>query len=55
MRPHLHQIVRDNLKGEMAVFSFTISFGGEEIKGAPLVFIPHLVDKVVQLLDGNER
>ena len=38
-----------------AVFSFTISSGGEEIKGAPLVFIPHLVDKVVQLLDGNER
>eukprot|EP00731_Ephydatia_muelleri_P034404 Em0058g10a len=31
------------------------SSGGEEITGAPLVFIPHLVDKVVQLLDGNER
>ena len=38
-----------------AVFSFTISSGGEEIKGVSLVFIPHLVDKVVQLLDGNER
>ena len=49
------KIVGDNLKGEIAVFSFTISSGGEEIKGAPLVFIPHLVDKVVQLLDGNER
>eukprot|EP00731_Ephydatia_muelleri_P000260 Em0001g260a len=43
------------LAGEIAVFSFTISFGGEDIKGAPLVFIPYLVDKVVQLLDGNER
>ncbi|KAL5517844.1 hypothetical protein EMCRGX_G003472 [Ephydatia muelleri] len=32
-----------------------IPSGGEEIKGAPLEFIPHLVDKVVQLLDGNER
>eukprot|EP00731_Ephydatia_muelleri_P009211 Em0004g1549a len=51
----LSKIVGDNLKGEIAVFSFTISSGGEEIKGAPLVFIPHLVDKVVQLLDGNER
>ena len=49
------KIVGDNLKGEIAVFSFTISFGGEEIKGAPLVIIPYLVDKVVQLLDGNER
>ncbi|KAL5515236.1 hypothetical protein EMCRGX_G000374 [Ephydatia muelleri] len=51
----LSKIVGDNLKGEIAVFSFTISFGGEDIKGAPLVFIPYLVDKVVQLLDGNER
>ena len=49
------QIVGDNLKGEIAPFSVTIPSGGEEIKGAPLVFIPHLVDKVVQLLDGNER
>ena len=49
------QIVGDNLKGEIAPFSFTIPSGGEKIKGAPLVFIPHLVDKVVQLLDGNER
>ena len=37
------------------MFSFTISFGGEEIKGAPLVFIPHLVDTVDGFLDGNER
>eukprot|EP00731_Ephydatia_muelleri_P003813 Em0001g3813a len=33
------------LAGEIAVFSFTISSGGEEIKG----------DNVVQLVDGNER
>ena len=50
------QIVGDNLKGKIALFSFTFPSGGEEIlKGAPLVFIPHLVDKVVQLLDGNEK
>ena len=55
MRHISSQIVGNNLKGEIAPFSFTISSGGEEIKGAPLVFIPHLVDKVVQLLDGNER
>ena len=49
------QIVGDNLKGEIAPFSFPIPSGGEEIKGAPLVYVPQLVDKVVQLLEGNER
>ena len=44
-----------NLKREIAVFSFTIPSSGEIIKGAPLVYIPHRVDKVVQLLDGDER
>ena len=55
-RMHLisNQIVGDNLKGEIAPFSFTIPSGGEEIKEAPLVYIPHLVDKVVQLLNGNK-
>ena len=34
------QIVGDNLKGEIAPFSFTTPSGGEKIKSAPLVFIP---------------
>ena len=55
MRHISSQIVGENLKGEIAPFSFPLPSGGEEIKGAPLVYIPHLVDKVVQLLDGNER
>ena len=49
------QIVGDNLKGEVAPFSIPLPSGGGEIRGAPLVYIPHLVDKVAQLLDGNER
>ena len=55
MRHISSQIFGDNLKGEIAPFSFPIPSGGEEIKGAPLVYIPQLVDKVVQLLEGNER
>ena len=55
MRHISSQIVGDNLKGEIAPFSFPIPSGGKEIKGAPLVYIPQLVDKVVQLLEGNER
>ena len=49
------QIVGDSLKGQIAPFSFTVPSGGEEIKGTSLLFILHLVDKVEQLLDGNER
>ena len=55
MRHISTQIVGDNLKGEIAPFSFPLPSGGEEIRGAPLVYILHLVDKVAQLLDGNER
>ena len=55
MQHILTQIVGDNLKGEIAPFSFLRPSGGEVIRGAPLVYIPHLVDKVAQLLDGNER
>ncbi|KAL5481350.1 hypothetical protein EMCRGX_G021488 [Ephydatia muelleri] len=55
MRHISSQIVGDNLKGEIAPFLFPIPSGGEEMKGAPLVYIPQLVDKVVQLLEGNER
>eukprot|EP00731_Ephydatia_muelleri_P009823 Em0005g409a len=55
MRQISCQIVGDNLKGEIAPFSFSLPSGGEEVKGSPLVYIPHLVDMVVHLLDENER
>ena len=40
MRHISTQIVGDNLKGEIAPFSFPLPSGGEEIRGAPLVYIP---------------
>ena len=55
MREISKQIVSDNLKGELAPFSFMLPSGGEEIKGAPLIYIPELVAKVVHLLEENER
>ena len=39
MREISKQIVSDNLKGEHAPFSFMLPSGGEEIKGAPLIYI----------------
>ena len=40
MRHICRHIVGDNLKGEMALFSFPHTSGGEELRGAPLVYIP---------------
>ena len=45
----------NKLKGEVASFSFPSPSGGEEVKGSPLVYLPHLVDMVVHLIDENER
>ena len=40
---------------ELAPFSFSLPSGGEEFRGAPLVFIPDLILKVVELLEENDR
>eukprot|EP00731_Ephydatia_muelleri_P032941 Em0024g485a len=55
MRHASRKAVGDNLKGELAPFSFSLPSGGEEIRGAPLVFIPDLILKVVELLEENDR
>ena len=49
------RIVGNKLKGEMALFSFPSTSGGEELRGAALVYIPDLVLKVVELLEENQR
>ena len=58
IRSFLHHICRQNvggnLKGEMALFSFPLPSGGEVLRGAPLVYIPDLVEKVVDLLEENQ-
>ena len=42
-------------KGKVASFTFPLPSGGDEIKGASLIYVPHLVDKVVHFLNENER
>lgn len=46
-------IILDNLKVEVAPLSLPLASGGKELRGAVLVYIPHLVTKVIQLLDEN--
>lgn len=48
-------LVGPNLASEMVAFSFSLDGGGEEIRKAPMAYIPDLVEKVVQLLDQNDR
>ena len=49
------RIVGDNLKGEMTLFSFPSTSGGEELRGAALVYIPDVVLKVVKLLEEKQN
>ncbi|KAL5515053.1 hypothetical protein EMCRGX_G000170 [Ephydatia muelleri] len=55
MRHASRKAVGENLKGELAPFSFSLPSGGEEFRGAPLVFIPDLILKVAELLEENDR
>ena len=47
------EVITDNLQAEGVPFTFSLKPGGEEIRAAPLVFIPDLKAKIFQLLDKN--
>lgn len=51
------ELIGPNLKSESAAFTFLIDSGtgGEEIRKAPIAYVPDLVAKVTQLLDQNDR
>ena len=48
-------MVGENLHGEMALFSFPLVSGGEELRSAPLVYTPQLNQRVLQMLESNYR
>ena len=49
------QLVSTEVLYEAVPFSFPIKRGGEELRPAPLAYIPNLVAKVEELLHQNER
>ena len=49
------ELVGANLSSEMVAFSFSLDGGGEEIRKAPIAYIPDLAQKVIQMLDQNDR
>lgn len=49
------ELLGPNLKCETVLFTFTIDHGGaEEIRKAPMAYVPDLTAKVKQLLDQND-
>lgn len=44
-----------NLASELVPFTFALDGGGEEVRKAPMAFVPDLPSKVKQLLDQNDR
>ena len=48
------KLVGGNLDGEEAPFSFS-GTTGVDIRPAPLVYVPDLIHKIIQLLDQNEK
>ena len=53
---HLSEdILGDNLEAEEAPFTITLRHGGEDLRPAPLVFVPDLVTLVFQYLEQNQR
>jgi len=53
MRAEAGRLIGDNLAAEIAPFSFSSKESGIEIKPAPFVFVPHLWNKVLWMLEEN--
>ena len=49
------ELVGSNLSSEAALFSCTLESCGEELRPAPLVYVPDLSGKIFQLLEQNDR
>ena len=50
------KLVGPNLKAEMVAFSFSLDGGAaEEVRMAPLAYIPDLIGKVKQLLEQSDK
>ena len=49
------ELVGSNLSSEAALFSCTLESCGEELRPAPLVYVPDLSGKIFQLLEQNDQ
>lgn len=49
------ELVGSNLDAESVAFTFPGDGGGDEVRTAPMAFVPNLVAKVTQVLDQNDK
>ena len=49
------ELVGPNYTAEAVMLTFPLDGGGEELRKAPFAYIPNLKDKVIQLLDQNDK
>lgn len=54
MRVTATDLTESSLAAEMALFSFPLNSGGEELKPAPLVYDTDLKQKIFELLEKND-
>jgi hypothetical protein len=54
MREEATTLVGDNLEAEAVPFTFPLKSWGEEVRAAPMAYVPNLVAKVFELLESNE-
>ena len=55
MRSRASSLTDNPLSSEMALFSFPLHSGGEEVRSAPIVYVPDSKKKVFELLKKNDR
>ena len=55
LRSRAMHLTSNQLTAEEALFSFSLKSGGEELKAAPIVYIPHLKIKIFDLLEKKQR
>ena len=55
MRAVSNQVVGENLKAEAVPLSFRLKDGGEEIRPAPMAYIPNLWQKIEDMLNESDN
>ena len=55
LRKRAAELIDNDLIGETAMFFFSLKSGGEEMKSSPIVYIPHLKNKIIDLLEKNDK
>lgn len=54
-RSRARDLIGPNLASESVAFTFSLDGGGEELRKAPMAYVPDLPAKVIQLLEQNDR